>query len=84
MSRYTDTIKARKEIAELVKEMIKLGIVENKNQAYNLLIEKGLKEVKEMVEREKKVEKLVEEFMKKGLPYRRLATVKDVYEARKE
>jgi len=30
------------------------------------LIEKGLKEVKEMVEREKKVEKLVKEFMKKG------------------
>jgi len=84
LGRYTVTIKVRKEIAELVDEMIKLGIVENKNQAYNMLIEKGLKEVKKIVEREKKVEKLVEEFMKKGLPYRRLPTVKDVYEARKE
>ncbi len=65
MSQYTVTIKVRKEIAELVDEMIKLGIVENKNQAYNLLIEKGLKEVRKIVDREKKVEKLVEEFMEK-------------------
>ncbi|MCD6301100.1 MAG: hypothetical protein J7L82_03415 [Staphylothermus sp.] len=84
MKRYTVTIKVKKEVAELVEEMIKLGIVENKNQAYNLLIERGLSEVKRMVEREKKVEKLVDEYLKKGLPYRRLPTVEDVYEVRKD
>jgi Mn-dependent DtxR family transcriptional regulator len=84
LSRYTVTIKVRKEIAELADEMIRLGIVENKNQAYNLLIEKGVEEVKRIVDRERKIEKLVEEFMSKGLPYKRLPTVKDVYEARKE
>ena len=82
MSRYTVTIKVRKEIVDLVDEMIRLGIVENKNQAYTLLIEKGLKEVRRIVEREKKIEKLVEEYMKKGLPYKKLPTIKDVYEAR--
>ena len=64
MKRYTVTIKVKKEVAELVEEMIKLGIVENK--------------------REKKVEKLVDEYLKKGLPYRRLPTVEDVYEVRKD
>ena len=59
------TIKVRKEIVDLVDEMIRLGIVENKNQAYTLLIEKGLKEVRRIVEREKKIEKLVEGYMKK-------------------
>jgi len=63
--------------------MIRLGIVENKNQAYNLLIEKELNEVKKMVEYERKVEKMVEEFMKKGLPYKDLPTSEDVYEARR-
>ncbi len=65
MGKHTVTIKVREEIARLVEEMIRLGIVENKNQAYNLLIEKGLNEVKKMVKYERKVEKMVEEFMKK-------------------
>jgi hypothetical protein len=84
LGRYVVTIKVRKEIVELVDEMIRLGIVENKNQAYNLLIEKGVNEVRKIIAREKKVEELVEEFMKKGLPYKRLPTIEDVYEARKE
>lgn len=83
MARYTVTIKVKKEIAELVDEMIRLGIVENKNQAYNLLIEKGLESVRKMVEYEKRVEKLVEEFLEKGLPYKRLPRAEDVYEARR-
>ncbi len=78
----TATIKVRKEVAELVEEMVKLGIARSRNHAYNMLIEAGLPKIIEIVERKKRVKKLVKEFLEKGLPYKNLPTVDDVEEAR--
>ncbi|WP_048192796.1 hypothetical protein [Pyrolobus fumarii] len=76
------TIKVRREIAELAEEMVRLGLARSRNHAYNMMIEMGLREVKRLVERRKAVRRLVEEFMKNGLPYTDLPTVKDVEEER--
>jgi hypothetical protein len=38
-------IKVRKELAELADKMIKLGLVKSKSHAFNIMIERGLKEV---------------------------------------
>ena len=62
--------------------MIRLGIADDENQAYNMLIEAGLNEIKELVEHEKRVEELVEKFLEKGLPYKKLPHAGDVYEGR--
>jgi hypothetical protein len=82
LPKRTVTIKVDEEIARLVEEMIRLGIADNKNQAYNMLIKAGLEKIREIVEHEKRVEALVNEFLEKGLPYKKLPRVKDVYEAR--
>ena len=78
----TVTIKVRREIEELAREMVKLGIARSRNHAYNIMIEFGLKEAKKLVERRKAVRRLVEEYMEKGLPYDNLPTVRDVEEER--
>ena len=62
--------------------MIRLGIADDENQAYNMLIGAGLDKIKELVEREKRVEELVEKFLEKGLPCKRLPRAGDVYEGR--
>ncbi|MET1159474.1 MAG: VapB-type antitoxin [Thermoprotei archaeon] len=82
MPRRTVTIKVREEVAKLVEEMIKLGIADNRNQAYNMLIEAGLEKIRGIVEYEKRVEALVNEFLEKGIPFKKLPRVEDVYEAR--
>jgi hypothetical protein len=38
-------IKVRKELAELADKMIKLGLAKSKSHAFNIMIERGLKEV---------------------------------------
>jgi len=78
----TVTIKVRDEVDVIIEEMIKLGIARSKNHAYNIVIEAGLPKVRELIERKKKVLKLVREFLEKGLPYDRLPTHEDVEEVR--
>ena len=78
----TVTIKVRDEVDVIIEEMIKLGIARSKNHAYNIVIEAGLPKVRELIERKKKVLKLVQEFLEKGLPYDRLPTHEDVEEVR--
>jgi hypothetical protein len=41
----TVSIKVRKELAELADKMIKLGLAKSKSHAFNIMIERGLKEV---------------------------------------
>jgi hypothetical protein len=41
----TVSIKVRKELVELADKMIKLGLVKSKSHAFNIMIERGLKEV---------------------------------------
>ncbi len=77
------SIKVKLEIVEIADEMVKLGIARSRNHAFNLMIEMGLPKALEIIERKRKVMKLVKEFMEKGLPYKRLPTSDDVEEARK-
>ncbi|HDI74364.1 MAG: VapB-type antitoxin [Thermoprotei archaeon] len=73
----TVTIKVREEIYKLAEDMIKLGLAENRNQAFNKILELGYKKALLLVEKKKKVLNLVEKFMKEGLPYTDLPTSLD-------
>ena len=46
----TVSIKVRKELVELADKMIKLGLAKSKSHAFNIMIERGLKEVLKEVE----------------------------------
>jgi hypothetical protein len=60
------SIKVRKEIVELVEKMVKYGLARSRNHAFNILIERGLSEVKKEVEYWESVYRRVEELEKKG------------------
>ena len=76
------TIKVRREVAELAEEMVRLGLARSRNHAFNLILELGLGEARRLVERRRSVERLVREFMERGLPFDRLPTAADVEEER--
>jgi predicted nucleic acid-binding protein len=60
------SIKVRKEIVELADKMVKYGLARSRNHAFNVLIERGLSEVKKEVEYWERVYRMVEELKKKG------------------
>jgi hypothetical protein len=60
------TIKVRREIAELADKMVRYGLARSRNHAFNLLIEKGLAEVRREVEFWESVYRRVEELKKRG------------------
>jgi hypothetical protein len=68
------TIKVEKRIAELIDKMIKLRIARTKNEAVNLLIEYGRSEIEKRIEKEEKVEELVNKWLNEGFPYKGLDT----------
>ena len=68
------TIKVDKRIAELIEKMISLGIAKTKNEAVNLLIEYGRNEIEKWIEKEEKVEELVNKWLKDSFPYKGLDT----------
>jgi len=68
------TIKVDKQIAELIEKMISLGIAKTKNETVNLLIEQGRNEVETWIEKEEKVEELVNKWLKDSFPYKGLDT----------
>ncbi len=81
-SSQTVTIKVSKRIADIVEEMVRLGIARSRNHAYNIIIEAGLPKVMELIEHKRKVRELTERFLREGIPYENLPTVKDVEECR--
>ncbi|AHC50820.1 VapB-type antitoxin [Sulfolobus acidocaldarius SUSAZ] len=62
------TIKVNDDINEVAEEMVRLGIARSKNEAFNIMIRKGLNEVKRIVDKRKKVNDLVERWQREGLP----------------
>ena len=60
------SIKVRKEIVELADKMVKYGLARSRNHAFNILIERGLPQVKEEVEYWENVYRRVEELKKRG------------------
>jgi metal-responsive CopG/Arc/MetJ family transcriptional regulator len=62
----TVSIKVRKELVELADKMIKLGLAKSRSHAFNIMIERGLKEV----ELWENVYRDVEELKKQGFVLR--------------
>jgi predicted nucleotidyltransferase len=60
----TVSIKVRKELVELADKMIKLGLAKSKSHAFNIMIERGLKEVLKEVEFWENMYRDVEELKK--------------------
>jgi hypothetical protein len=61
------SIKVRREIVELADKMVKYGLARSRNHAFNILIERGLSEVKREVEYWENVYRMVGELKRKGV-----------------
>jgi hypothetical protein len=66
----TVTIKVRRELVELADKMISYGLARSRSHAFNIMIEKGLKDVLGEVEYWDNVYKKVEELKKQGFKLR--------------
>ncbi len=61
------SIKVRREIVELADKMVRYGLARSRNHAFNILIERGLSEVKREVEYWENVYRRVGELKRKGV-----------------
>jgi len=66
----TVTIKVFKELVELADKMVGHGLARSRSHAFNIMIEKGLKEVLREVEYWDNVYRKVEELKKQGFKLR--------------
>jgi hypothetical protein len=66
----TVTIKVYRELVELTDKMISYGLARSRSHVFNIMIEKGLKEVLGEVEYWDNVYKKVEELKKQGFKLR--------------
>ena len=62
----TVSIKVRREVIELANKMVRLGLAKSRSNAFNIMIEKGLKEVLKEVEFWENIYREVEELKKQG------------------
>ncbi len=60
------SIRVKKEVLEIVNEMIKYGLASTRNEALNKIIASGLKEIEKEVKRRRKVKSIVSYFEKQG------------------
>jgi len=63
----TVSIKVKKELVELADKMVKYGLAKSKSNAFNIMIEKGLKKVREEVEFWDHIHKKAEELKRKNV-----------------
>jgi len=62
----TVSIKVRREVVELADKMVRLGLAKSRSHAFNIMIEKGLKEVLKEVEFWENIYREVEELKRQG------------------
>lgn len=62
----TLSVKVRREIVEVVDKMVRYGLARSRSHALNILIEKGLKEIRAELEFWDHVYRVVEEYEKRG------------------
>jgi hypothetical protein len=62
----TVSIKVRREVVELADKMVRLGLAKSRSHAFNIMIEKGLKEVLKEVGLWENIYREVEELKKQG------------------
>ncbi len=60
------SVRVRREVLEVVNEMIKYGLASTRNEALNKIIARGLREIEKEVKRRKRVRELVELFKRQG------------------
>ena len=70
MLSVTVSIKVRREIVELADKMVRLGLARSRSHAFNIMIERGLKEVLKEVEFWENVYREVEELKKQSFVLR--------------
>ncbi len=73
----TLSLRVDREIMSVIEELISLKLAKNKSEAANLLMRMGLKEVRELIDRKKRVMKLVERYRVEGVPHK-LPTLDDL------
>jgi hypothetical protein len=62
----TVSIKVRREVVELADKMVRLGLAKSRSHAFNIMVEKGLKEVLKEVGFWENTYREVEELKKQG------------------
>lgn len=60
------SLKVKKEIVEVAEELVKLGIARSRNHAFNIILEKGVREARRLIEEEKKVREILKLVEEKG------------------
>ncbi len=60
------SIKVKREVLELVDKMVKYGLARSRNQAFNMLIEKGLESIKDKIMYWDRIYREAEKLAKKG------------------
>ena len=66
----TVSIKVRRELVEIAEKMVRYGIARSRSHAFNIMIERGLKEVLKEVEYWDRVHEAVRELEKSGFRIR--------------
>ena len=75
------SLRVDKDILDAIEEMISFGLAKNKSEAANLLMRLGLNEVRRLIDRRKRVLKLVKRYRREGIPYK-LPTLEDLMRER--
>ncbi len=60
------SLKVKKEVIEIAEEMVRLGIARSRNHAFNIILEKGMRETRKLIEREKRIREALKLIEKKG------------------
>jgi len=80
----TVSIKVKKELLELADKMVKYGLAKSRSNAFNIMIEKGIKKVREEIEFWDSIYKKAEELEEKNVRLRHGKLNKILEEDRKE
>jgi len=78
----TVSIKVRREVVELADKMVRLGLAKSRGHAFNIIIERGLKEVLKEVGFWENIYREVEELKRQGFVLRRGSLTKLLEEDR--
>ncbi len=60
------SIRVKKEVLSLVEDMVKYGLASSRNEAFNILLARGVEALREELERRRRVEELVRRFEEQG------------------
>lgn len=62
------SVRVSNEVITLINKLISYGIVKNKTEAVNFILNNGIKNTKSLIESKENAKKLLEKYLKDGLP----------------